>query len=353
MQTPRDSRPQTPMNPSLLLLYGLDEASQDFEIASTLALVKAATEALLSRGWRVLPLQVAHDLITLLRPFNPGEWLIFNLCEGAPSQEFYYARVTRQLAELGYTFTGSDAWTLDETQYKWRMKALLEAHGVPTPTWAIVERAEDVEDVQDVAFPAIVKPAAEHCSYGITRDSVVMNADEARAQVARVVDEFRQPALIETFLDSPEYNVSLWGSGDDVSVLGISTMTYDAFDDIRDRLCTFDAKWRPESEAYQRIPAICPAPVSPALRAKIEAVALAAYRATGCRDYGRVDLRFRGSQPMALDVNANCDVSPDGGFAHAARAAGLDYADMLEHIVRLAMCRMPVCDSRAVMEMVR
>lgn len=340
------------MTPPLLLLYGLDEASHDFEIASTLALIKAATEALLSRGWRVLPLQVAHDLITLLRPFDPGEWLVFNLCEGAPAQEFYYARVTRALAELGYTFTGSDAWALDETQYKWRMKALLEAHGVPTPTWSVVERAEDVAFD---AFPAIVKPAAEHCSYGITRNSVVMNADEARAQVARIVGEFRQPALIEVFLDSPEYNVSLWGSNDDVSVLGISTMTYDAFDDIRDRLCTFDAKWKPESEAYQRIPAVCPAPLSPALRAKIEAVAIAAYRATGCRDYGRVDLRLCGEQPMALDVNANCDVSPDGGFANAARAAGLDYADMLERIVRLAMRRMPACDSRAaaVMEVAR
>ncbi|MFC1466652.1 MAG: hypothetical protein ACFLMY_17555 [Candidatus Brachytrichaceae bacterium NZ_4S206] len=338
------------MNPPILLLYGLDESSHDFEIVSTLALIKAATEAFLSRGWRVLPLQVAHDLTALLRPFDPGEWLVFNLCEGAPAQEFYYARVTRTLAELGYTFTGSDAWTLDETQYKWRMKTLLERHGVPTPAWALVERAENLAFD---SFPAIVKPAAEHCSYGITRDSVVMNADEARAQAARLIDAFRQPALIEAFLDSPEYNVSLWGSDDDVSVLGISTMTYDAFDDIRDRLCTFDAKWTPESEAYQRIPAICPAPVSPELRAKIEAVAIAAYRATGCRDYGRVDLRLQRDQPMALDVNANCDVSPDGGFANAARAAGLDYADMLEHIVRLAMRRMPNRESHVLAEVVR
>ncbi|MCS6848033.1 MAG: hypothetical protein RMN52_09995 [Anaerolineae bacterium] len=336
--------------PPILLLYGLDESSHDFEIASTLALIKSVADAFMSRGWRVLPLQVTHDLITPLRPFDPGKWLVFNLCEGAPAQEFYYARVTRTLAELGYTFTGSDAWALDETQYKWRMKALLERQGVPTPAWALFERAEDVAFD---TFPAIVKPAAEHCSYGITRDSVVMNVAEARAQVARVIGEFRQPALVEAFLDSPEYNVSLWGSGDDVTVLGISTMTYDAFDDIRDRLCTFDAKWTPESEAYQRIPAICPAPVSPGLKAKIEAVAIAAYQATGCRDYGRVDLRLQGDQPMALDVNANCDVSPDGGFANAARAAGLDYADMLERIVSLAMRRMPVRESRAVAEVVR
>jgi D-alanine-D-alanine ligase len=325
--------------PSILLLYGLDENSHGFEIDSTLGLVKAATSALMSRGWRVMPLQVTHDLVTPLRPFGPREWLVLNLCEGLPSQEFYYAKVTRTLAELGYTFTGSDAWSLEETQYKQRMKALLERDGVPTPRWAVFERAEDVQfDV----FPAIVKPASEHCSYGITRESVVMNLDEAQHQAAHIIAEFKQPALIEEFLDSAEYNVSVWGSPDDYRVLGISTMTYDAFDDIHDRLCTFDAKWTPDSEAYQRIPAICPAPVSTEMQAKIEAVAIAAYRASGCRDYGRVDLRLRGDQPMALDINSNCDVSPDGGFANAARAAGLTYAQMLERIVELAIKRMPM-----------
>jgi D-alanine-D-alanine ligase len=168
-----------------------------------------------------------------------------------------------------------------------------------------------------------------------------MNLDEARRQAQRIITEFKQPALIEEFLDSAEYNVSVWGSPDDYRVLGISTMTYDAFDDIHDRLCTFDAKWTPGSEAYQRIPAICPAPVTPELKAKIERVAIAAYRASGCRDYGRVDMRLRKGEPMALDINSNCDVSPDGGFANAARATGLSYGEMLERIVELAIKRMP------------
>ena len=167
-----------------------------------------------------------------------------------------------------------------------------------------------------------------------------MNIDEARGQVERIAREFNGPALIEAFLDSAEYNVSVWGSVD-VAVLGISTMTYDYFSDIHDRLCTFDAKWEPASEAYQKIPAICPAPITPELKAKIEAVAMAAYRATGVRDYGRVDLRLQGDVPMALDVNANCDVSPDGGFMNAARVAGLSYGEMLEQIIKFAIQRAP------------
>ena len=68
-------------------------------------------------------------------------------------------------------------------------------------------------------------------------------------------------------------------------------------------------------------------------------MAIAAYHATGCRDYGRVDMRLRGNQPMALDVNSNCDVSPGSGFANAATAAGMDYAQMLEKIVQFAIQR--------------
>jgi D-alanine-D-alanine ligase len=331
----------------ILLLYGLDEASHAFEIESTLALIKAVNGALVERGWRVLPLQVTHDLATPLAPFNPEEWVVFNLCEGEPSQAFYYAKATRVLAEMGFTFTGSDAWSLEETQYKWRMKALMEDAGVPTPAWAVFDRATDV---RFDFFPAIVKPAAEHCSYGITRNSVVMNEAEARQQAERIITEFNQPALIEAFLDSAEYNVSVWGAGDDLTVLGISTMTYDAFNDIHDRLCTFDAKWTPESEAYQRIPAICPAPVTDELKRKLEAISVAAYRASGCRDYGRVDLRLNGDQPMALDINANCDVSPDGGFANAARAAGLSYGEMLERLIEMAAQRMPEKHEPALVE---
>ncbi len=124
-----------------------------------------------------------------------------------------------------------------------------------------------------------------------------------------------------------------------IAVLGVSTMTYDAFADIHDRLCTFEAKWDPDSAAYQRIPAICPAPLTPELRAEIERVSIAAYQASGCRDYGRIDLRLRGDQPMALDINANCDVSPGSGFANAAAAVGLSYAEMLEQIVSFAVQR--------------
>jgi len=328
------------MRQRVVLLYGVDEQSHDFEVAATRALIGHASTALAARGWAVEPVEVSHDLVGALKPYSPDDWLVFNLCEGSPAQAFYYAKTARVLSAMGYTFTGADHVSLDVTQFKWKMKSVLQQHNVPTPRWSVVEDPGDIRPdlLSDGFFPAIVKPANEHCSYGITRDSVVMGLEEAQAQAARIITQFNGPALIEEFLDSPEYNVSVWG-GARPSVLGISTMTYDAFDDLRDRLCTFEAKWDPSSEPYQRIPAICPAPVSPELKSEIEAVSIAAYSALGCRDYGRIDLRLKNGRPLALDVNSNCDVCPDGGFATAAAAAGLTYGEMMEQIIFFALER--------------
>ena len=328
------------MRQRVALLYGVDDQSHDFEVAATRTLIDSASASLAARGWVVEPVEVRHDLVEALRPYSPDDWIVFNLCEGTPAQAFYYAKTARVLAAMGYTFTGSEYASLDVTQFKWKMKSTLRQYEVPTPRWGVFDSADDVNagNMCFDAFPAIVKPANEHCSYGITRDSVVMNLDEARVQAAAIIDQFNGPALIEEFLDSAEYNVSVWGSSRP-SVLGISTMTYDAFSDVHDRLCTFEAKWDPASEPYQCIPAICPAPVSPELKAEIEAVSVAAYVALGCRDYGRIDLRLRDGRPMALDVNSNCDVSPDGGFATAAAAAGLTYGEMMEQILLFALER--------------
>ncbi len=69
---------------------------------------------------------------------------------------------------------------------------------------------------------------------------------------------------------------------------------------------------------------------------------LAAYRALRCRDYGRIDLRLREGAPYVVDVNANCDITIDGGFAKTAKVAGCDYGAMASRIVGWANRRRPV-----------
>ncbi|HXP62315.1 MAG TPA: hypothetical protein VN829_17590 [Dongiaceae bacterium] len=322
--------------PPLLLLYGIDEHTLPIDVADTQRMTQRAAEALEERGWQVALGQVQTDVGAALAPFEPGEWLVFNWCEGSPGQAFYYARAAQELEQRGYAFTGSTAGVLHQTQSKVSMKRLLEAAGLPTPRWQPVGNAQTLDFP---AFPAIVKPADEHCSFGITRDSVVTTVAEARAQAQVVLERFPGGAIIEEFLDSQEYAIALWGPPGRLEVLGISVIHYDAFPELRDRLCTFDAKWLADSEAYLKTIPACPAPLEPEVAAQLAALARRAHRVCGLRDYSRIDVRMRNGRPMVLDVNSNCDLSETGGFANTARVAGWEYGAMLERLALLAAGR--------------
>jgi D-alanine-D-alanine ligase len=119
-------------------------------------------------------------------------------------------------------------------------------------------------------------------------------------------------------------------------------MDFRAFPDVHDRLCTYDSKFTPGSRPYEQIGLLLPAPLQEAELAALQTVALAAYQALGCRDYGRLDIRLRGGVFYVLDINPNCDISPDASMALAAAVRGYSYGAMLSRIVNLAARRHPV-----------
>jgi D-alanine-D-alanine ligase len=282
--------------------------------------------------------QIKRDIASPLKKYDPRETVIFNWCEGIDGAPNAYDAVPPVLEELGFAYTGADAWSLEVSQDKaWTKKLLLE-NKIPTPVSKVYEKPV-LNGWR--RYPALVKPATEHCSYGITPDSVVDNAQELKDRIQYVVDTWKCPALVEDFIDGQEFNVSLWGTADEPEVLPLSMMDYSVFSDYHERLCTFDAKWNPESDAYRLIAVQCPAQIDPALERRIRRVAKATWKALKMRDYGRVDMRVRNSVPYVLDVNANPDITMEGGFARSCRAAGYDYGMAIAKILRSAATRMP------------
>jgi D-alanine-D-alanine ligase len=76
------------------------------------------------------------------------------------------------------------------------------------------------------------------------------------------------------------------------------------------------------------------------LATEIRRVALAAFRATGCRDYARVDMRVSDAgEVYVLEVNGNPDISPTAGFAKALEAAGIEYDSFIHRMVKNAYAR--------------
>jgi D-alanine-D-alanine ligase len=142
-------------------------------------------------------------------------------------------------------------------------------------------------------------------------------------------------------LSRREFHVAVWGN-DPPEAMPTVELDYSMFPDRRDRLYTLAWKFDLHSKGYQQIQTPCPAPADdPSLRGRLEEVAVAAYQATGLRDYGRMDIRMQGEVPMILDVNANPDLDPTSVHPIAAEVMGLSYGEMAARIVQFAAERMP------------
>ena len=266
------------------------------------------------------------------------EHIIFNLCEGAFDDSSNEMNVAALLELYGLRFTGSGPLTLGLAVDKALTKAVLRGNGISTPGHFVAEGVP-VSVPGSLRFPLIVKPLREDASIGIEHDAVVATSGDLEKRVDYVLTNYAQPAIVEEYVDGREFSVSILGNGHGAVTLPPTEIDYSAFPEGMPRICCYEAKWVTSSPLYKKTPPLCPAPVSGALKRELEELALRAYRAVGCRDYGRVDMRLGPDGLKVLEVTPNPDISSDAGLARAARACGMSYSKLLAEIVRIAEAR--------------
>ena len=280
------------------------------------------------------------DFIRDLR--TGGDDMIFNLCEGAFDDSGLEMNVAAMIELFGLRFTGSGPLTLAMALDKGLTKDILIRRGVPTAGYLVSESGV-VKGLEELAFPLIAKPLYEDASIGIESGAVVFDKDALKARVNYIYNNFEQDAIVEEFLDGREFNVAVLGYGKTLRTLPPSEIDYSGFPEGEPRICGYEAKWFTDSPLYIKSPPICPANVTDELRAALTDVARRAYEAIDCSDYARVDMRLGSDgRPRVLEVNPNPDLSTDAGLARAARAAGLEYHQLIGEIVKLAAIRYDV-----------
>ena len=276
------------------------------------------------------PLEFARRL----REFRPEA--VFNLCEGFRGDARQEMNVAGLLELMGLPYTGCPPLCLGLTQDKARTKDVLLRNSLPSPRYLSVRPGERIPPLNELAFPLFVKPRFEDASCGIDVNSVIEDGAALARRVRYVHEVYRQPALIEEYIDGRELNVAILGQ-DSLVVLPVAEIRFGKLP-RRPVLC-FDSKWAVDSKAYRITTPVCPARLSAKQDLLVRDVALRAFKLLGCRDYARVDIRLRDNTPMILEVNANPDISPEAGLARAARVAGLDYPVLIERILNYAAGR--------------
>jgi D-alanine-D-alanine ligase len=326
----------------VLILYNVDPAWLSSEIEEAIHGAHEIESALRDIGHPVTSVPVTDaNLFLRLRDFDPDKYIVLNWCEELPGIPHSEAMVAQTLTSLNFTYTGSPAEVLALSWDRDKVKQLLHQYAVPTPHWRIYP--SPCPDGWD-CFPAIVKPSQEHCSYGITSASVVETPDELAERIAAVREQFGQPALVEDFIDGREFHVSLWGSrcNGGVQILPPAEMDFSVFESVRDRLCTFDSKYRPGSRHYEEIQIQIPAMLNGRQLRQLEQTSMEVYRIFGCLDYARLDIRLRNDTFYVLDINPNPDITLETSIIQSAELAGYSYGAMISHLINLAALRHPI-----------
>ena len=322
----------------MLLLSDLDPNWPTWEKAEVLDAISQAGKALCTAGFPTTLVQVTNsDLDSILSGYDPLEYIVFNWCESLPGIHHSEWLVADYLEQHGFTFTGAGSAALASAYDKCHVKRLLDEAGILTPSWTLYDKSCSINWRR---FPAIIKPSREHCSAGIHGDSVVMTETSLKNRVRYIITRFQHPALVEEFIDGRELHVSLWGNRH-IDVLPPAEMKFPSFKDVHHRLCTYESKFVEESESYNNIEIVLPAPLSECELREVERVCRAAYVLVGCRDYARIDMRMKDGLFYILDINPNADICPETSTIYAAELAGCTYSDFLKRLVLLAAERHP------------
>lgn len=264
--------------------------------------------------------------------------VIFNLVEIFHDQSFLEMSFASLLELMRIPYTGASPIALGTCQKKILTKGILQSMGVNTPKYFLVADLSDVRKI-NLNFPVIIKPASEDASVGIENESVVYTYDKMKARVEYVLKHYKQQVLVEEFIEGRELNVAVMGDRV-IKVLPISEIDFTNMPQHLHNIVSYQAKWEPLHEAYHKTIPICPAELPLRVERLAKRIAIKAFRALGCRDYARVDMRLSANNELfVLEVNPNPDLTEGAGFMRSADAAGMPFEIALKKIVDLTRAR--------------
>lgn len=271
--------------------------------------------------------------------------ILFNIAEGkkGPWRE---AVVPIIAEELDIPYTGSDPVTMVLCLDKQRTKEVLTYHKVRCPSYKVFYEVPELisNDLSPLEFPLVVKPLWEGSSKGIKNSSLVIEIKQCQNEIARIVQTYKQPALVEEFIPGREFTVGILGNGEDLLVLPIVEINFPGLPSGSAPIYSYEAKWVWDVPEKPLDIFECPASLNPVLEKKIKEIAQNAYRVLGCRDWCRVDMRLdKEENPYILELNPIPGILPDphsnSCLPKSAYSLGWDYKRLINTVLDFACKR--------------
>jgi D-alanine-D-alanine ligase len=259
--------------------------------------------------------------------FDPAERGIEDLIEGRFERAFIALHgrfgedgtLQGALEWLGVPYTGSGVLACALAMDKVRTKLLWQASGIPTPPHELLDARADLKAVAArLGLPLMVKPVNEGSSIGMSKVRAASGLDEAYALAVN----YDRMVMAEGFIEGQELTAGILGE-EPLPLIRLETPR-DFYD--------YEAKYVADDTRY-----LIPCGLPPAREREIQALCLRAFRALGCRGWGRVDLMLDAAgDPWLLEVNTVPGMTDHSLVPMAARAVGLSYEDLCMKILELA-----------------
>ncbi|MBX9833330.1 MAG: D-alanine--D-alanine ligase [Burkholderiaceae bacterium] len=217
---------------------------------------------------------------------------------------------------LGIPYTGPGVMPSSIAMDKIMTKRIWRFEGLPTPDWRLVSSADEtVQALQALGAPMIVKPSREGSTIGLTKVTSPAQCAEAYALASRYDPE----VLCEQFIEGDETTCPVLGEGAGAHALPVIRIVapegnYD-----------YQNKYFTDVTQYH-----CPSGLPEAEEREIQRLVVAAFRALGCRGWGRADIMIRASdrQPFLLEINTSPGMTGHSLVPMSARASGISYEDL-------------------------
>jgi len=292
--------------------------------------VRRVAQALEWGGHNVAVIDGNMHMIEKLQQFMPrvieGErmGIVFNMAYGIQG-ESRYTHIPSVLEMLGIPYVGSSPAGHTLALDKVTTKIIIQKHGLPTPDFWVFSSPDD--RMEEVDFPAIVKPKMEAVSFGL---QIVHDIDGLRRAVAQTIEEFQQQVLVERFIPGREFAVGLLGNNPPEV---FPVLEIDLLGDPNAIQTMEDKKKRPRGK-------ICPADIPADLSEKLVNLSIRAFNALHLRDFARVDIRVDANgQVYILEINSMASLGASGSYVHAASKMGMDFKQLVNKMLDVAVVR--------------
>jgi len=313
--------------------------------------INVMLEEIRSAGHECEFLEGDRTLMDTLPKFKPD--ICFNICEGhfGDSRE---AQVPALLEMMRIPYTGSKVLTLALALDKPMTKRILHWHSLPTPAFQEFDRSDSPLD-EDLKYPLFVKPSREGTSMGVSAKSIVKNENELREQVSYIINKYRQPALVETYVEGREITVGMVGNliGPVARRLPVNPKAPRIqaglyfLPPMEVNLKPFETtdtvySNRLKVALAEELDYLAPAPIDDETVDELNWLAAAVFRVMGALDVARVDFRLDmhdNGKPYILEINPLPGLSSISDLVIEARADDIDQGSLINMILEAGMKR--------------